>query len=85
MCKMADGGGIYTLGLQPGTRLHGNDIHDVYRSAFAHRGVRNNGCFVDEGSKGFVCSAKVVHTASSALAGLLAQVNRFRVTRLSYA
>ena len=64
MKKLADGGGIYTLGFQPGTILRGNHIHHVHRSAFAHGGAPNNGFFLDEGSKGFHFESNVVHTTS---------------------
>ena len=64
MQKMADGGGIYTLGLQPGTVFRQNYIHDVHRSAFAHGGAPNNGFFIDEGSKGFVFEGNVVSRTS---------------------
>lgn len=64
MKKLADGGGVYTLGFQPGTILRGNLIHDVHRSAFAHGGAPNNGFFVDEGSKGFLFESNVVHATS---------------------
>ncbi len=64
MKTLADGGGIYTLGFQPGTVLRGNHIHDVHRSAFAHGGAPNNGFFIDEGSKGFLFESNVVHDTS---------------------
>ncbi|MCP5518544.1 MAG: right-handed parallel beta-helix repeat-containing protein [Verrucomicrobiales bacterium] len=64
MQKLADGGGIYTLGYQPGTVLRGNLIHDVPRSAFAHGGAPNNGFFIDEGSKGFLFESNVVYATS---------------------
>ena len=64
MRKLADGGGIYTLGFQPGTILRGNLIHEVHRSAFAHGGAPNNGFFIDEGSKGFLFESNVVHATS---------------------
>jgi len=64
MKKLADGGGVYTLGFQPGTVLRGNLIHDVHRSAFAHGGAPNNGFFIDEGSKGFLFESNVVHATS---------------------
>ena len=64
MKKLADGGGIYTLGYQPGTILRGNLIHEVHRSAFAHGGAPNNGFFIDEGSKGFLFESNVVYATS---------------------
>jgi len=62
--KMADGGGIYTLGFQPGTVLRGNHIHDVRRSAYAFGGAPNNGFFVDNGSKGFLFESNTAYAAS---------------------
>ena len=64
MKKLADGGGIYTLGLQEGTEFRGNYIHDVHRSKFAHGGAPNNGFFIDEGSKGVLFDSNVVHKTS---------------------
>jgi len=49
MRELADGGGIYTLGNQPGTVIRNNTIHDIKRSKDAI-GSRNNGIFFDEGS-----------------------------------
>ena len=46
MQKLSDGGGIYMLGLQPGSKLIGNLIHDVK----VHVGrAESNGMFLDEG------------------------------------
>jgi hypothetical protein len=64
MKTLADGGGIYTLGFQPGTILRGNLIHDVHRSAYAQGGAPNNGFFIDEGSKGFLFESNVIHKTS---------------------
>jgi hypothetical protein len=64
MKTLADGGGIYLLGLQPGTVLRGNLIHDVHRSAYAQGGAPNNGFFIDNGSKGFLFESNVVHQTS---------------------
>jgi hypothetical protein len=64
MKTLADGGGVYTLGFQPGTVLRGNLIHDVHRSAYAHGGAPNNGFFIDEGSKGFLFESNVVYRIS---------------------
>jgi parallel beta-helix repeat protein len=64
MKMLADGGGIYTLGLQPGTVLSGNLIHDVHRSSFAAGGAPNNGIFFDEGSRGFRVEGNVIYDTS---------------------
>jgi len=64
MAVLADGGGIYTLGAQPGTVLRGNYIHDVARSKFAAGGAPNNGIFFDEGSKGLLVEKNVIHDTS---------------------
>jgi hypothetical protein len=64
MQRLADGGGIYTLGFQPGTVLRGNLIHDVKRSPYA-QGSRNNGFFLDEGSKGFLLEANTVYDTAN--------------------
>jgi hypothetical protein len=44
---MCDGGGIYTLGRQPGTRLSDNVIHNIPVNAGSSE---SNGIFMDEGS-----------------------------------
>src|SRR5262249_17513648 len=63
MKLMSDGAGIYTLGLQPGTVLRGNLIHDVERSGSA-QGSSNNGLYFDEGSKGFQVEDNIVYQVS---------------------
>jgi len=63
MKEVSDGGGIYTLGFQPGTRIRGNWIHDVQRSPFAHA-APNNGIFFDEGSKGFAVERNTIYRTS---------------------
>ncbi|HEV3443064.1 MAG TPA: right-handed parallel beta-helix repeat-containing protein, partial [Gemmataceae bacterium] len=60
MKLMGDGAGIYTLGLQPGTVLRGNLIHDVQRSPNA-QGSANHGLYLDEGSKGFRVEGNIVY------------------------
>lgn len=60
MKQLADGGGIYTLGIQPGTVLRGNHIHDVHRNRHAV-GSPNNGFFIDQASKGFLFEENVVY------------------------
>jgi hypothetical protein len=47
MQVLSDGGGIYTLGRQPGTKLVENVIHDVPLNAGR---AESNGMFLDEGS-----------------------------------
>jgi len=61
MMLLADGGGIYTLGYQPGTVLRGNHIHHIHRSQFAGR-APNNGIFLDQGSKGYLVEGNVIHS-----------------------
>jgi len=60
---LADGGGIYTLGYQPGTVLRGNYIHHIHRSPWAHGGAPNNGIFFDQGSTGYLVENNVIHDA----------------------
>ncbi len=64
MKKLADGGCIYTLGLQPGTVLRGNLLYDVHRSAFAHGGAPNNGIFFDQGSRGYLVEGNIIYATS---------------------
>ena len=64
MKNLADGGGIYTLGFQPGTILRDNLIYDVCRSSFAYGGAHNNGIFLDQGSKGFLLEDNVIYNTS---------------------
>lgn len=60
MRLLADGGGIYTLGRQPGTALIGNHIHDIHRSRYAGR-AENNGIFFDEGTRDLLVEGNVIH------------------------
>jgi len=64
MMLLADGGGIYTLGFQPGTIIRGNHIHDVHRSKFAGR-APNNGIFLDQGSKAFLIEGNAIYQTSA--------------------
>lgn len=64
MKMLADGGAIYTLGLQPGTVLRGNVLYDVHRSTFAHGGAPNNGIFFDQGSKGYLVEGNIIYNTS---------------------
>jgi hypothetical protein len=55
---LADTGGIYTLGDQPGGVLRGNYIHDIARFS----GVALvNGIFFDNGSRGWRVEDNVIH------------------------
>lgn len=62
MKQLADGGGIYTLGFQPGTAIHGNHIHHINRDNYAH-GADNNGLFLDAETKGLQIYDNVVYFA----------------------
>ncbi len=62
---LSDGGGIYTLGHQPGTRLLRNVIHDVPVNAGR---AESNGMFLDEGSDRIEIGRNTIyHTARSPL------------------
>jgi len=49
MTRLTDGGGIYTLGLQPGAVMRGNHIHDLPKQALPY-GAPSNGFFIDQGT-----------------------------------
>jgi len=54
---LSDGGGIYSLGLQPGSRITNNLIHDVQVNAGR---AESNGIFLDEGTKELVIENNIV-------------------------
>ncbi len=58
MQKLSDGGGIYTLGLQPEGNIIGNHIHDVEINAGK---AESNGMFLDEGTTGMTISGNLIH------------------------
>ena len=64
MKMLADGGCLYTLGLQPGTVIRGNVFHNVHRSRYAHGGAPNNGIFFDEGSTGMQVVGNTIYDTS---------------------
>lgn len=57
MLILHDGGGIYTLGRQPGTKLLGNVIHDIPPN---EDGAESNGIFMDEGSSDIVVERQTI-------------------------
>ncbi len=58
MQKLSDGGGIYTLGKQPGTILKGNVIHDIPVNAGR---AGSNGMFLDEGTTDIVIEGNLIY------------------------
>lgn len=57
MQLLSDGGGIYTLGLQPGTVLRKNRIHDIPVNLGR---AQSNGMFLDEGTTGIVIEQNTI-------------------------
>ena len=55
---LSDGGGIYMLGLQPGSRISNNHIHDVQINAGR---AESNGMFLDEGITDVVVENNLVY------------------------
>lgn len=58
MQVLSDGGGIYTLGRQPGTRLVNNVIHDVPLNAGR---AESNGMFLDQGSDQILIQGNMIY------------------------
>jgi hypothetical protein len=55
---LSDGGGIYSLGLQPGSRITSNLIHDVQVNAGR---AESNGMFLDEGTRELLIENNIVY------------------------
>jgi hypothetical protein len=66
---LSDMGGIYTLGVSPGTRLVGNVIHHVKARAYGGWGI-----YPDEGSSEILIESNLVYRCSSA--PFFAHINR---------
>ena len=58
MQKLSDGGGIYMLGLQPGSKLIGNLIHDVTVNVGR---AESNGMFLDEGITDVLVANNIIY------------------------
>jgi hypothetical protein len=58
MQKLSDGGGIYMLGLQPGSVISGNLIHDVTLNAGK---AESNGMFLDEGTTDVLVKDNIIY------------------------
>lgn len=58
MQKLSDGGGIYMLGLQPGSKILNNRIHDVHINAGR---AESNGMFLDEGTTDVVVANNLIY------------------------
>lgn len=59
---LSDMGGIYTLGISPGTTERFNHIHDVYHYAHVSHG---SGIYPDEGSSDILIENNVVHRVAT--------------------
>jgi hypothetical protein len=57
---LSDLGGIYTLGIAPGTRLRFNLIHDIWADRFGAGGI-----YPDEGSTGLLIENNVLYNTST--------------------
>jgi hypothetical protein len=58
MQVLSDGGGIYTLGRQPGTHISKNRIHNIPLNMGR---AESNGIFMDEGSSGMIIEENVIY------------------------
>lgn len=58
MQQLSDGGGIYMLGLQPGSKILNNRIHDVHINAGR---AESNGMFLDEGTTDVLVADNLIY------------------------
>jgi hypothetical protein len=58
LLTLSDGGGIYSLGLQPESRITNNLIHDVKVNSGR---AESNGMFLDEGTKELVVENNIIY------------------------
>ena len=80
MQELSDGAGTYTLGLQPGTVLSANRIHNIAINAGR---AESNGIFMDEGSTQILVDRNVIdHIAKSPIRFHKAGVNTICNNRL---
>ena len=80
MQVLSDGGGIYTLGSQPESLIHGNLIHDVPLNLGR---AESNGMFLDQGTMGFIVKENVIYNIDrSPLRFHLASTNQVEKNRL---
>jgi len=61
MQTLSDGGGIYMLGLQPGSKILNNQIHDVSLNVGR---AESNGMFLDEGTTDVVVANNLIYNIS---------------------
>lgn len=83
MNVLADGGGIYTLGFEPGTTLRKNLIHEIHRSKFTFGGAPNNGIFFDEGSTGIYVEDIIIYGVQKTATTMATNPIRFNNTKES--
>lgn len=60
MGVMSDMGGIYTLGVQPGTVIRGNLIHNIIKKNYW-----GNGIYLDQGSSNIVIEDNIIYNVST--------------------
>jgi hypothetical protein len=80
MKTLSDGGGIYMLGLQPGSKIMNNRIHDVDLNVGR---AESNGMFLDEGTTDVIVENNLIYSiAKSPLRFHRATTNLVKENRL---